>query len=74
MVKWLEKSPRLVKVILALPVLDIVWAFYRLARSVKKGSLVGIILAILMIFFCPTVFWIVDLITAALANKILWIN
>jgi len=74
LVKSFDNLPKLVKIILALPVLDIVWAFYRLARSVSKGSVLGIILAIVMIFVCPAIFWVVDIITIILLNKVLWIN
>ena len=74
LVKSFDKLPKLVKVLLALPILDIVWAFYRLARSISKGSLLGIILAIIMIFVCPAIFWIVDIITIILANRVLWID
>ena len=74
LVKSFDKLPKIVKVILALPLLDIVWAFYRLARSVSKGSVLGIVLAIVMIFVCPAIFWIVDIITILLANRVLWID
>jgi len=74
LVKAFDGLPKLVKFILALPVLDIVWAFYRLARSINKGSVLGIVLAIIMIFVCPALFWIVDIITILLSNKVLWID
>ena len=74
LVKAFDKLPKLVKIILALPVLDIVWAFYRLCRSVSKGSVLGIVLAIIMLFVWPAVFWLVDIITIVLINRVLWIN
>jgi hypothetical protein len=74
LVKSFDKLPKLAKIILALPILDIVWAFYRLFRSINKGSGLGIVLAIVMIFVCPAIFWIVDIITIILANKVLWID
>lgn len=74
LVKAFDKLPVLVKILLALPVLDIVWAFYRLARSVNKKNTLGIVLAVVMIFVCPAIFWLVDIITLALFNKVLWID
>lgn len=72
-VKGFDSLPKIVKIILALPVLDIIWAIYRLIRSLAKKSLIATLLAILMLFFCPVIFWIVDLITIVLLNKVLWI-
>ena len=74
LVKAFDKLPKWLKIVLALPFLDIVWAFYRLARSISKGSVLGIVLAIVMIIVCPALFWIVDIITIALTGKVLWIN
>lgn len=73
-VKAFEGLPKIVKVILALPVLDIVWAIYRLCRSIYKKSTVGIVLAVLMLIFCPVVLWILDIITIILMDKVLWID
>jgi len=74
LVKAFDGLPKWAKIILALPALDIVWAFYRLARSLAANNVLGIILAIVMIFVCPVAFWVVDIITLVLMNKVLWIN
>lgn len=73
-VKAFDGLPKIVKFILALPVLDIVWAVYRLCRSLSKNNVLGIVLAIIMLFVCPAIFWLVDMITILLANKVLWID
>ncbi len=73
-VKAMDNLPKLVKIILALPVLDIVWAVYRLCRSISKHSTLGIVLAIIMIIVCPVLFWLVDIITIILSNRVLWID
>ena len=65
---------KLVKIILALPVLAIAWAIYRLARSVNKKNTIGIVLGIIMIFVNAAIFWVVDIITIILADKVLWID
>ena len=74
LIKTFDGFPKIVKVILALPMLDIVWAVYRLCRSLEKKSTVGIVLGILMLIFCPVVLWIVDIITILVADKVLWID
>ena len=74
LVKSFDKLPKLVKIILALPVLAIAWAIYRLARSINKKNTLGIVLAIIMIFVNAAVFWIVDIITIILADRVLWID
>ena len=63
-----------IKIILALPVLDIVWNIYRLARSIDKKSILGIVLAILLIIIGIPFMWLIDIITLLIANKVLWID
>ena len=74
LIKSFDNLPKLVKLILALPVLDIVWAIYRLCRSIDKGNLIGIILGIVLIVVCPVILWVVDIITILLTDKVLWID
>ncbi len=74
LVKAFDKLPKLVKIILALPILDIVWAIYRLCKSISKGNVLGIVLGIILLVVCPTIFWIVDIITIILVDKVLWID
>lgn len=74
LIKTFDNFPKIVKVLLALPFLDIVWAVYRLCKSIEKGNTLGIVLAIVMLIFCPTLFWIVDLITIIVMDKVIWID
>ena len=73
-IKTFDNFPLVVKIILALPVLDIVWAIYRLCRSIEKKNVVGIVLGILLLFICPTVLWILDIITLLVIGKVIWID
>ena len=73
-IKAIDNLPLLIKLILALPGLAVVWAVYRLLRSLYKNNIVGIVLAIIFIFACPTIFWIVDLITLVLKGDVWWID
>ncbi|MBR1985085.1 MAG: hypothetical protein IKA31_05015 [Clostridia bacterium] len=74
LIKSFDGLPKLVKLILALPMLDIVWAVYRLIRSINKGNVLGIVLGIVMLVACPAILWILDLITILLTDKVLWID
>lgn len=72
-VKSFDSLPRIVKIIFALPILDIIWAIYRLCRSIAKNNVLAILLSVVMLILCPAIFWIVDLITTIIAGKVLWI-
>ena len=74
LIKSMDNLPKLVKIILALPFLDIVWAVYRLCKSISKDNAVGIILAVVMLILCPAILWVVDLITIIVMDKVLWID
>lgn len=72
-VKSFDSLPKIIKFIFALPVIDIIWAIYRLIRSIAKKSVIATVLAVIMLVVCPILFWIVDMITILLFNKVLWI-
>lgn len=73
-IRFFDDLPLIVKVIFALPVLDILWAVYRLCRSIEHKNTAGIILAVLMLLFCPTLFWIVDIVTLLVMEKVIWLD
>ena len=74
LVKTFDKLPKIVKILLALPVIDIVWAIYRLFKSISKNNTLGIVLGIILLILCPAIFLIVDIITIILFNKVLWLD
>lgn len=73
-IKAMDKLPWIVKLILCLPALDIVWCVYRLCRSLAKGNVLGIVLAVLSIIPGAAFVWIVDLVCVILSGKIWWID
>lgn len=73
-IKFFDSLPLILKVIFALPGLDILWAVYRLCRSINKNNTVGIVLAVIMLLVCPAIFWLVDIITLLVSGKVLWID
>ena len=70
--KALDNLPKIVKILLCLPVLDIVWAIYRIGEAVANKNVIHLILGILWIFFGATIGWILDLISIIVANRIFW--
>lgn len=74
LIKSFDNLPLLLKVIFALPGLDIIWAVYRIVRSLNKKNLIGVILGIVMIPLCAVIVWILDIITIVTDNKVLWID
>ena len=61
------------KILFAIPMLDITWVIYRLLKSISSNNTVGIILAIVMIFFAPFL-WIIDIICIIINDKVWWLE
>lgn len=74
LVKTLEGLPWIVKLILVL-LWGVYGNLYRLVRSLAKGNVVGIVLAVVLLlcggFF---VLWIFDVVCVALGKDIWWIE
>ena len=73
-IKTMDNLPPLVKFILALPVLDIVWNVVRLLKSVAKNNVVGIVLALVLVFVGAPFLWLIDMICIVLKGKIWWLD
>ena len=76
MKKFLETMknlPFIAKLILALPFLDIVWNVTRLCRSLEKNNMVGVVIAIVLVF-CAPFWWIIDLVCVLMKGDIWWID
>ena len=73
-IKALRDLPMLVKVILALPGLDVVWVVYRLLRSLDKNNILGVVVAALAIFVGLPWLWVVDIIFIVLKGDVWWID
>ncbi|HKM11485.1 MAG TPA: hypothetical protein VJZ05_03935 [Bacilli bacterium] len=73
-VKWMDSQSLLVKVIFAIPLLDILWVAYRLVKSLVKKSVLGTVLAILLIVIGLPWLWLVDIITLIVAGKVIWVD
>ena len=73
-VKAMDSMPMIVKIILALPALDIIWNIYRVVRSAAKKNVLGIVLGIILIIVGIPFMWLVDIISIIICNKVLWID
>lgn len=73
-IKAMDDLPLILKIILAIPMLDIVWVVYRIVRSVNNNSVFGIVLGVLLLIIGIPFLWLVDIITLIAMNKVLWID
>lgn len=71
-VKWMDSQSRLVKLLLCLPIVDILWGLYRLFGAIKNHNVLHIVLAALWILWAGYVGWVLDLVFIILFNHICW--
>lgn len=69
LIKAIDDLPQIAKLILCIPVIDLVWSLYRLARSVVANNTVGIVVSAVLIL-CAPIIWIADLLCLILNEKI----
>ncbi len=70
--KAIDNLPRIWKLVLCIPVLNIVWAIWRILKSVEHGNILELILAILWIIAGCTILWILDIVWIILYNYPFW--
>ena len=73
-IKAMDGLPKLVKILLAIPCLDIIWVIYRLVKSVNANDLVFIIIAVLLIVIGLPWLWLVDIITIIVTDNVIWFS
>ena len=72
LVKSFDNLPQIVKIILALPGVDIIWVIYRIIKSASENNLLGIILGVVILFVGVPFLWIIDLICIIMKNTVWW--
>lgn len=70
----MDSLPRILKVILAIPCLDIVWAIYRIVKGVAYKNFITLLFGILWIIPGSVICWIVDILTLLFSNKLVLAN
>lgn len=63
-----DNLPLIVKVILAIPALDILWHIYRIVRALDEKDTTALIVAIIL-FFLP-ITWILDIICIIMKGNV----
>lgn len=66
LIKSFDNLPWIAKIILCIPVLDIVWAIYRIIKGVANNDAVLIIVGIIWVIGGCTITWVWDLVTTLL--------
>ena len=66
MVKWFEDAPVWLKVIFALPGLDIIWAIFRIVKGAVKKNIPLILIGVLWIVLGWALLWVVDIVSIIL--------
>lgn len=70
--KWMEHLPRIAKILLCLPIVNILWGIYRIFSVFTNFNVLRLILGIIWFFCGPVFLWILDLIWMLVFGHILW--
>ena len=63
-----DSLPILVKVILALPALDIIWGIYRILSALDAKNTVALVVSIILLFI--PFMWIIDIVMILLQGRV----
>ena len=74
LIKSVENLPLIIKLILAIPGLDIFWNVFRVVRSLAKENILGAVIAVVLIIIGIPFMWLVDLICLFASGNIWWID
>ena len=68
-VSAMDKLPWIVKLILCIPMLNIIWAIYRIVKGATQNKGLILIAGILWIIPGAVICWLIDLISTVLYGK-----
>ncbi|MBQ7921615.1 MAG: hypothetical protein IJ325_03440 [Clostridia bacterium] len=74
LIKTFDSLPLIVKVILAIPALDIIWWIYRICRSLDKNNIVGVVIAVILMCVGIPFMWVIDIICILVKGSVFWID
>jgi len=72
LIKSFDNLPKIVKLILAIPALDIIWVIYRIIKSVNDNNTLGIILGVVLLFVGVPFLWLIDIICIIIKDTVWW--
>ena len=70
-VRALDELPLGVKIVLALPGIDIIWGIYRIVDGICRGSVPQIILGAVWVFAGTAFCWVLDIIFLLVKGEVL---
>lgn len=70
----IDALPQVLKLVLALPGIDIVWWIYRICKSLENNNIGGVIVAVLVLIIGVPFMWLVDVITVLMKNTVWWFD
>ena len=73
-IRAIDGLPKLVKILLAIPCLDIIWVIYRLVKSINANDMIFLIVAVLLIVIGLPWLWLVDIITLIITDNVIWFS
>ena len=68
----IDNLPKIAKIILALPFLDIIWGIYRIIKGIDGQNWFTLIIGILWIIPGSFICWILDIVMLVLQDKVLF--
>lgn len=71
-IKFVDGLDDIFKLILCIPVLNIVFSVYKLCRSIESENPLWIVLGVLTIFPGASFMWLVDLVCLLVNKKVFW--
>ena len=72
LIKSFDNLPKIVKLILAIPALDIIWVIYRIIKSVNDNNMLGIVLGVVLLFVGVPFLWLIDIICIIIKDTVWW--
>ena len=71
-IKTLDELSDVAKILLCLPLINIVWGIYRIVKSIDANNVLGVVVGVLWVIFGGFILWVFDLVYVILKKKIWW--
>lgn len=72
-IDWYQGLDKVVKILLCI-LWDVPANLYRLAKSAQKNSVLGIVLAIVLMIFGGWILFVIDIVSLVVKDRIYWID
>jgi hypothetical protein len=68
-IKTIDELSDIAKILLCLPLINIVWGIYRVVKSLDANNTLGVVLGVLWVIFGGFILWIFDLVYIIINKK-----